>query len=558
MTTTDAAMAPADFPITWEAPWQEQQTWFQDVMHNPLPVTPLAATFFQPAFAEGASRGFASLSMPIVGIRALVQNGYVYLSRESFSEDPAELEARAAEMQGVMMQVAPTILKDWRGTYEPRVLEMRRGILEFDYASKPSAELAAFFLDRRTDLVEAWDIHMKVNIPPMGAVFGLEDMLTGALGDGVLAESRMLLQGFDNKSVETGKTLWSMSRWIRSDDALRTAVMAAVVRQGAVEMEAVPLASEFRQRWHSFLDTYGWRSDRFFELGHKSWHEDPSTPLTQLKGYIAQDDAQDPFAAHADHAREREAREAALEARLPDEMKPVFRMMLPMAQQYIPIAEDHNFTIDQGFTAAMRHAGLQLGRKLAADGVLHDEEDFAYLTADEIRVIADGGAVANVQQAVQSRRREHTRQAALQAPPMIGTPPPADQPPDPLIAKFFGIGHVPSDDANVITGHPCSAGSVTGIAKIVRTLDEADKLMPGDVLVCRMTMPAWTPLFGVAAAVVADSGGPLSHCAIVAREYGIPCVAGTVNGTSVLRDGMLIRVDGTTGIVTVVPAKTRG
>jgi pyruvate,water dikinase len=80
----------------------------------------------------------------------------------------------------------------------------------------------------------------------------------------------------------------------------------------------------------------------------------------------------------------------------------------------------------------------------------------------------------------------------------------------------------------------------------------------GDVLVCRMTMPAWTPLFGLVSAVVADSGGPLSHCAIVAREYMIPCVAGTVNGTSVLRDGMRVRVDGNTGIVTVLGEKRRG
>jgi phosphoenolpyruvate synthase/pyruvate phosphate dikinase len=138
---------------------------------------------------------------------------------------------------------------------------------------------------------------------------------------------------------------------------------------------------------------------------------------------------------------------------------------------------------------------------------------------------------------------------------MIGAPPSPDAPPNPLVEKFFGVGLVPSTDVNVVTGHPCSAGTVTGIAKIVPTLDDADKLTPGDILVCRMTMPAWTPLFAVAGAIVADSGGPLSHCAIVAREYGIPCVAGTVNGTAVLRDGMRIRVDGDSGIVTVLSDK---
>ena len=71
-------------------------------------------------------------------------------------------------------------------------------------------------------------------------------------------------------------------------------------------------------------------------------------------------------------------------------------------------------------------------------------------------------------------------------------------------------------------------------------------------------MPAWTPLFGVASAVVADSGGPLSHCAIVAREYDIPCIAGTVNGTAILKDGLRVRVDGNTGTATVLSDKVRG
>ena len=129
---------------------------------------------------------------------------------------------------------------------------------------------------------------------------------------------------------------------------------------------------------------------------------------------------------------------------------------------------------------------------------------------------------------------------------------PADMPPDPVAAKFFGVGIMPSDNPKVITGHPVSAGSATGIARIVRSLDRAHKLTPGDILVCQMTMPAWTPLFAQVGAVVADSGGVLSHCAIVAREYGVPCVAGTVNGTSAIPDGARIHVDGTSGVVRVL------
>jgi pyruvate,water dikinase len=291
------------------------------------------------------------------------------------------------------------------------------------------------------------------------------------------------------------------------------------------------------------------------EIGSKTWREDPSTPLTQLKRYIAMEDGDDPFAILRSHADTRERVTMQIEGQLPEPVRPQFRGMLAMAQQFLPISEDHNFTIDQKFTATMRFAALQVGQALVAEGALKDAEDIFYLRFDEIERFAETGDTAGFEGAVRQRRRERTKHAAMRAPTMIGAPPPADAPPNPLVEKFFGVGLVPSTDVNVVTGHPCSAGTVTGIARIVPTLADADKLTPGDILVCRMTMPAWTPLFGVAGAIVADSGGPLSHCAIVAREYGIPCVAGTVNGTTVLRDGMRIRVDGDTGIVTVLSDK---
>jgi pyruvate,water dikinase len=85
----------------------------------------------------------------------------------------------------------------------------------------------------------------------------------------------------------------------------------------------------------------------------------------------------------------------------------------------------------------------------------------------------------------------------------------------------------------------------------VRSIDEFDKVQPGDVLVCPLTNPAWTVLFPQVAALVADSGGALSHAAIVAREYGVPSVVGTFDGTRRLTDGQLVHVDGDTGVVKI-------
>jgi phosphoenolpyruvate synthase/pyruvate phosphate dikinase len=129
-------------------------------------------------------------------------------------------------------------------------------------------------------------------------------------------------------------------------------------------------------------------------------------------------------------------------------------------------------------------------------------------------------------------------------PPWIGAPPPERAP------------RAPIDRAEPVPGElhgtGASAGIARGPARVLMSLDESDRLAPGDVLVARTTMPAWTPLFAVAAALVTEVGGMLSHPAVTAREYGLPAVLNVADATRTIRDGQLVEVDGTTGVVRIV------
>lgn len=116
----------------------------------------------------------------------------------------------------------------------------------------------------------------------------------------------------------------------------------------------------------------------------------------------------------------------------------------------------------------------------------------------------------------------------------------------------FAFAGGPPDAEGPIKGQAASAGLVRGPARVILGLHEAELLEPGDILVCRATAPPWTPLFTIAAAVVTDDGGILSHSAIVAREYAIPCVVGTQVATQRIPDGAMIEVDGTKGTVTLL------
>lgn len=105
----------------------------------------------------------------------------------------------------------------------------------------------------------------------------------------------------------------------------------------------------------------------------------------------------------------------------------------------------------------------------------------------------------------------------------------------------------------LVTGTPASRGVATGPVRIVAGLDEFEKFKAGDVLVCRTTSPAWTPLFARASAVITETGGILAHAAIVAREFGIPAVVAAANSMTILFDDQPIVVNGTTGMITDQP-----
>ena len=551
MTQPAPLPVPPDFAFEWAHDGDEQLFWMQDRMHLPNALTPLDATMVQASFSVGASAAIAKLSMPITGLRAEVYGGYAYLSPQPFMGTPEESAARFEEMKRITGELGMTVLNDWRETFEPQVLAECDEIMDYDYEGPTTAEVAAHVAGFYDRLVKLWTIHMRVNIPPMNAVFGLEDFLGELVGEDAIDQARLTLQGFENKTVETGHALWLLSRWVREDESLAEAVAASATVDGVVSVDHAR-SDEFDERWQAYLDSYGWRSNRFIEISWPTWREEQGTALTQLKGFMGKPDSEDPFIAHREQAEERDELVAALEARVPEPARDDFRALLAMAQQYIPIAEDHNFTIDQKAHAVIRQGVQQFGKRLVADGVVDGVEDVFFLTLDEIRGIAGGNDGAGLKALVTERRATHAQQEAMEPPPFVGTPPPEDAPIDPLVTKFFGVGAPPSTDEKVINGLACSAGVVEGTAKVLLSLDEADKLEHGDIMVCKATMPAWTPLFGIAGAIVADAGGPLSHCAIVAREYKIPCVAGTQVATAQIKDGMRLRVDGSAGTVEIL------
>jgi pyruvate,water dikinase len=163
-----------------------------------------------------------------------------------------------------------------------------------------------------------------------------------------------------------------------------------------------------------------------------------------------------------------------------------------------------------------------------------------FLTVDEI-VEALRSSRTDLAPLVRARRAEHARDRARPDPPatFIGVPPPVQLPPS--------GGHL-------FKGTPASSGTVEGRARVLLSASDMSELEPGEILVVHTTDVGWTPLFCIAAGVVTELGGPLSHAAVVARELGVPTVVNVDGIARALRTGDRIRLDGDTGVVERLPS----
>ena len=297
---------------------------------------------------------------------------------------------------------------------------------------------------------------------------------------------------------------------------------------------------------------YGYRPTGF-DFVFPSWKEDPSFVILNVKSYLASP-PRDLGAEAAAQAAEAER----LLGRLIDtvagdeEMRCRFVEAYEVARGLWPLKEDHAFYIDQADMAMVRLPIAELGRRLAARGTLSADDDVFYLTLDELRAAVRSDRSDGLTALTASRREERDRFMKVIPPPFLGTlPAEGDSPVQPEFQRMMGplTWSPPDEGARVLRGVAGSRGVATGTARVVRSPEQLDKVRPGDVLVCTSTSPTWTPLFGSVSALVSDSGGALSHTAIVAREYGLPAVVGVKYGTSFIADGQVVTVDGDSGVV---------
>ena len=548
----------ARFPGDWNTDVETGATYYFDPMHFPFPLTSLTLSTMGPAFGAGFTAAARELNTPVREVRVRRRNNYRFEHFDMIqpaNDDEARLMGETSE--ATMKAEVGRMLERWHGEHLPAIeshLERLRGM---DVRQLSSTELDALLLEAGAIQEDLWAIHFRIVLPMQLAMQVFDEFHADTFG-GSEADAHALIVGFLSESIKAAIGLSDLAAAANdlglADDFEVTSTDALIAA-----LETSENGRTFLGKLRDFLDVYGLRQD-LFEFATPTWLEDPSFALSNVRSYMRT--GYDARKAH--EAMSRSADMALTEARerlisYPEAVRSQFEALVQFGRQANFLQEEHNFYIDQRGLARLRLFYLAVGQRLADAGLLAAAEDVFMLDIVELRQAVrelDGlNPSARFRSIVEERESEMDIARSLTPPPFIGDPPvgppPADNPMERAMLRFFGGPPQQSDDPNTLKGNGGSRGIASGIARVARTLDEATHVLPGEILIAITTMPAWTPLFGVAAAVVTETGGPLSHCAIVAREYGIPAVVGAHGATNRIATGQRVTVDGGAGIVTL-------
>lgn len=551
-TATPTPIAPPpDFPVTWDPPEEAHRLWERETMHMPGQSTILDAEFLRRWGDGGFNLACEDYSMPVRNTYRRV-NTYVYQSIMPVSFDPAVLEELGHEAQERLGAVLGRQLELWETERLPEVKGLLARWRAFDLAAATDEALLDHLHDTYVWSERAWHIHFLTVFPMVLGMSLFADAYAELLQDDDLYAPYRLVQGLDNLSLVADRALYDLSRRARASDEVLRVLETAAAADVIPELRTSDDGRAFLVEFDAFLAAHGRRTSLFITVSAPSWLEDPTPLVTVLQDAVTQPE-RDMLAELEALAEEREALTAAAREKLsgyPEAVRGQFEFLLSAARQGSVMQEDHNYWIDTQVIYEVQQVVYELGRRLERNGAVDDERDVFHLRLGELEDLT-----ADRRTEVAERKQELERFSAVVSPPALGSFPPGPPPDDPIsraIVRTFGGVPPESGMPDVINGMAGSAGVARGRARIVHSLAEGEHLRNGEVLVAPTTAPPWTPLFARAAAIVTDAGGILSHCAVVAREYGIPAVVGTKRATTVFQTGQLLEVDGTSGSVRIV------
>jgi pyruvate,water dikinase len=556
------------FPIAWQE-GEKELFWIYDDLHIPNPVSPL---FFDiGGWWLTCDHMFRRFGTPFAcDWIAKVINGYVYTAAipcdPSVTALATEFEARyapriphdpqyaatmGAYLGGVLPEYAGNVLDWWRDRLRPEIERNFAHLDGVDYAGSSLLSLAVVLEDAMDMHDRHWKIHWMLNFAQFASTMNLNSMLDEVGADPALMGR--LQSSVEDRNWDAIEDLWRAKEEVRADAELQAAFQGETAADVLRALGETERGRRFAaERIEAHQKAFGYKSMWSHELTYKLWLEDPAPIIEAIRGYVATDyDYPSNLKAVADDLED--AKRSVMEG-VEGEARQKLQTALQMSLNMNPLTPDHHFYVDQGTNARLRVVVIAIGRKLVEAGAIDDPEDVVYLRYNELRRLMAEPSGFDVRELISDRRDAREDAFELRPPSWVGT---ATK--EALAFPYAGLWGFPDrfyagepSTTGEIKGLSASPGVVEGPARFVSSLEEFDQVQEGEILVCRMTNPAWVVLFTKIRGLVTEAGGTTSHPAVVAREFGIPAVVGTGNAGERIKTGDRIRVNGSTGVVEIL------
>ena len=545
-------MSPAGKPTDLRFEPPDPGFWEQDPVHLPRPVTRYWTETHPEPFKRGTSEFARGYGMMIDGLEMAYINGFGYRAVRPVpeSEVPNRFE-RAEEVYRTKYWREQ--LRDWNETRKPNAIKAHRDVQSVDPDALADSELAAHLTRCRDHHKEMLYQHMRFTaaaVVPTGDFLAHVGDWTGLPPSELLG----LLRGTSPVSAGASTELARLIDAVRKDPRART-LLESNDDPGRILEALRAIEGETGAAVSDYLDLVGYRLLDGFDISNPYALELPDALLRAIRAALS---------GSGIDASDIESKIAKVRAKVPESHKAQFDELLEEARLTYPIRDERGVFSDIWASGLMRRAALAAGRRLARKGRIHEAAHMIDASVDEMRALLSGSGGPSADE-LADRAAFRAAHNSKEVPATLGPvpPPPPDPstlPPGPgrmaraigiALGALFGSSEAPHTET-MLRGLAASQGVYEGPARRVSHPSEFDRIKKGDVLVTQSTTEAFNILLPLLGAIVTDSGGLLSHAAIVAREYGIPGVVGTREATDRIADGTRVRVDGNAGEVTVL------
>ena len=568
---------PAPVPVTVEVP---PGFWRRLSVIAPKPWTPMQRSVMPEPAARATRRLYAEFGFLVDASEITEIGGWTYVRRVPLGG--RDRSAPPVWLMPLLIRAVPRLRRrirdcvaaarsDKAGDFIRRWYEEWQPDLAARIPPLRDVDLAAFD-DRELDehvgaVLALYERGLEINIAlhaPLGLMLAELAFACRDLLGWTDADAFALLTGLSTASTEPARQVVELAAMAAQRPAVRD--LLRQIDAGTADRIAAADPA-FAAALDAYRREFGYRA-LSYEIADPTIAEVPELSLRLLADQLARD--HDPIAEVAVLSRRRAkavaAARSALSAR-PATERDRFERALARAERVYPVRESNGFFTISVPVALLRYAVLEIGARLAARSLVSRCDDVFFLELSDARAaLADSGD----RRALVTRRRgerawteQHPGPASYgiepASPVLDSLPPEARFATEAMLWDFERLyesgasGRRQAASTGTLTGVAASAGRYTGTVRVIMDESGFGKLRAGDVLVCPITSPVWSVLFPSVGALVTDTGGHLAHAAIIAREYGIPGVLATGNATELLRDGQLVTVDGSAGIVALHP-----